>query len=348
MEKLSCADPSVGVTGNSERPAFASTYAIAGRLISILSPDEHSQTLFRHYFSGWHSASVSNSIDNQPHATIFVRGRIPPKAPQHLPSFEVADGGLCHADETTYYFRNHSSVVAASGRSPRVDVWFGEDEPVRERQAIARLIFNAAMTAMRRCGLYELHGAGLVAPDGTGILVSGPSGSGKSTLATQLASVGWHYLSDDSLLLGESERGIEAHALRRVFALTESGVTTARGFDVQLPPTIVESFDPLKQRFEPADVFPNRFAIQCLPKKLFFSRITQEAATRNRPLSPAETMAQLLRMCPWAAYDKAVAEPHLRVLEKLARQAAGFELLAGKDLLGDPDLTADYLLHPPN
>jgi hypothetical protein len=348
MENVSCADPSLGVTGNSDRPAFASTYAIAGRLIYVVSPDEHSQTLFRRYFSGWHAQSVSNSIDSQPHAAIFVRRGIPPQAPQHVPSFEVADGGLCHADKTTYYFRNHSSVVVAGGHSPHVDVWFGEHEPVRERQAIARLIFNAAMTAMRRCGLYQLHGAGLIAPDGAGMIISGPSGSGKSTFATQLASVGWQYLSDDSLLLGASERGIQAHALRRVFALTESGVTTARGFDVQLPPTNVESFDPLKQRFEPAEVFPDRFAIQCLPKKLFFSRITHEAATRNRTLSPAETMAQLLRMCPWAAYDKAVAEPHLRVLEKLARQATGFELLAGKDLLGDPDLTADYLLRPPN
>jgi len=41
----------------------------------------------------------------------------------------------------------------------------------------------------------------------------------------------------------------------------------------------------------------------------------------------------LLRMCPWACYDKATAGAHLEVLGELARQADGFELLAGADLL---------------
>jgi hypothetical protein len=52
----------------------------------------------------------------------------------------------------------------------------------------------------------------------------------------------------------------------------------------------------------------------------------------------------LLRMCPWACYDKPIAEAHLRVLAQLARQAKGFELAAGSDLLGDSEYTSLYLL----
>lgn|SRR5574341_269762 len=349
MQKVSCADLDVGVTQHSDRPAVASTYAIAGRFISIECPDEDSAKLFRHYFSGWHVTPVSDADDIQPHVTIVVRGGAPPNAPARLPPFEVAEGGICHTDGTTYFFQNNSSAVfAGNSDSPRIEVWIGRTEPTRERKALARLIFNAVMTAMRRCGLYEVHAAGVVAPDGTGILITGPSGSGKSTFATQLASIGWQYLSDDSLLIYENESMIEAHALRRVFAVTGSSVATTPELDRQLADTIVEPFDPNKRRFEPGVVFPNRFAARCTPRKLFFSCVTEEPSTRSRSLSPADTMKQLLRMCPWAAYDKAVAVAHLQVLARLAKQAVGFELLAGRDLLGDPEFAAGYLLKATN
>jgi hypothetical protein len=46
-------------------------------------------------------------------------------------------------------------------------------------------------------------------------------------------------------------------------------------------------------------------------------------------------MRALLRNCPWACYDRGAAAAHLGVLAGLARQAAGYELRAGTDLLGD-------------
>jgi hypothetical protein len=44
-------------------------------------------------------------------------------------------------------------------------------------------------------------------------------------------------------------------------------------------------------------------------------------------------MARLIRACPWASYDTAIAVPNLDLLSRLARQAKGFDLAAGKDLL---------------
>jgi len=44
-------------------------------------------------------------------------------------------------------------------------------------------------------------------------------------------------------------------------------------------------------------------------------------------------MTRLLRACPWATYDTAVADPHLQLLSQLARQAKGFELQALFDIL---------------
>jgi hypothetical protein len=44
-------------------------------------------------------------------------------------------------------------------------------------------------------------------------------------------------------------------------------------------------------------------------------------------------MARLMRMNPWCCYDRSTAGKHLAVLSALAQQAAGFSLLAGRDLL---------------
>jgi len=44
-------------------------------------------------------------------------------------------------------------------------------------------------------------------------------------------------------------------------------------------------------------------------------------------------MMRLIRACPWATYDTAIASANLVVLSALARQATGFDLSAGRDLL---------------
>ncbi|WP_158308387.1 PqqD family protein [Thiocapsa marina] len=61
----------------------------------------------------------------------------------------------------------------------------------------------ATITALANLGcrpaerLMVLHGAGLVAPDGQGLLLIAPGGSGKTTLAAALNAAGFALLSDD-------------------------------------------------------------------------------------------------------------------------------------------------------
>jgi hypothetical protein len=191
--------------------------------------------------------------------------------------------------------------------------------------------------------LYELHAAGVVAPSGEGVLIIGPSGSGKSNLAAQLASAGWQYLSDDSLLLFRRDEAVHTHALRRMFALTDeifsaTGVAASDSIEISIAP-----FDPFKKRFEPAPVFPGQFVQSCTPRKILFSRIEPAPSSRLQLLNRAETMARLIRMCPWACFDKMTAAAHLEVLGELARQADGFELYAGADLLHS-ERASEFLL----
>jgi hypothetical protein len=347
MEKVARPDSSVRASGHSERPALASLYAVAGRSICVECGDAETADLFRRYFEGWHVAPLGGdeAVGVRSDTTISVSAtRVPPRAPDDFESFEIASGGVCRTDGRTYLFEAGDSAVMVRGDSPsRVEVWIGATPRARQRAALARLIFNASMTAMRRCGLFELHGAGLVAPGGAGVLFVGPSGSGKSTLATQLAHAGWRYLSDDSLLLCARGVGVEARALRRAFAVTDATVEAGplggfENFLTEAPP-----FDPQKRRFEPESVFPGGFVESCEPRAIFFPAVTNEGESRTRALTQAETMARLIRMCPWACYDRPAAKAHLDVLARLARQAAGFELFAGRDLL-DAERAACFLL----
>lgn len=346
MEETVTPDLTVRAWGYSERPAFADVYAVAGRFISIESDDRQLAELFRRYFGGWHVQLVSESGPAQPLVRIRIQSAgNPPSPPSHLESFEVAEGEICRTDPSSYFFESNESVVRSENQEPpTVEVWFGHAPADYKRAALARLIFNASMTAMRRCGLFELHSAGVVRPDGAGVLVIGPSGSGKSTFATQLAAAGWHYLSDDSLLLYDEVEVIHARALRRVFALREETLSVTGISDMKSVATETVPFDPLKTRFEPRSVFPDRFREDCEPRVLLFSQVTREPETRIRALSRSETMSHLIHMCPWACYDKPSAEAHLNVLAALARQARGFELKAGTDLFGDAEYAGNYLL----
>lgn len=343
MEEPVSLGASIGVSHHVQRPAIATTYAIAGRFICVQTADAELANLFRHYFSAWYVRSIPTNEQVDPHATIVVKTTASPEPPEHLVPFEVAEGGMCRSDASSYFFEHHGSVVRARN-SPYVEVWVGENEAARDRRMLARLVFNATMSAVRRAGLFDIHSAGVVSPAGAGFLIIGPSGSGKSSLATKLAAAGWQYLSDDALLLCDTGNLVEARALRRVFALSDDSFATTTGLDLSLLNTYIEAFDPFKKRFDPRAIFPHQFADSCIPTTLLFSRVTSEKKSRARALMSAETMGQLLRMCPWACYDKSVAEPHLRVLGNLARQAKGVELLAGEDLLLNAGYASRFLL----
>jgi hypothetical protein len=163
--------------------------------------------------------------------------------------------------------------------------------------------------------LFDLHSAGVVETEsGNGVLIVGPSGSGKSTLTLQLVASGWSYLSDDELLLSLKDGVVEARGFRSFFAVSEARAG-------------------LKHCFEPEVVFGSKRTVQAIPRALLFTSLNGESRSELSNLSQAETMTRLLRACPWATYDKSIAGANLELLSALARQAHGFDLSAGRDLL---------------
>ena len=318
-----------------DRPASQSFYAVAGRLLFFQSLDAQLATLIERLCAGWQLTPVSLP-ERSPDVNItFSCSESLPQLPAGLHEFEVAEGGRCYSAGHEFYLAFANSLlhvghdanpvqhVGAKG-VVGVSVWIRKI-PFPSAAELARVTSFAVCAALRRFGTFELHGAG-VAPPGTdrGVLIVGPSGSGKSTLTTQLARAGWSYLSDDELLLTLNANEVEARGFRSFFALADST-------------------SPLKNCFEPAATFTAPRAEKMAPRFVFFTKIRGVKDTQLHKLTQAETMSRLIRACPWATYDTAVAAPNLKLLSRLARQTQGFDLLAGTDLL-EPDRASRILL----
>lgn len=328
------------------RPALRKYYTVAGRFLLVEALDDWSAKVFSSLLDGWYFTHVEAGEAPAPDATIRVgRGLSPPRIPHGLPSFGLPGEGICHSDGHIFFMEFGKSLVTAGDGSPReVGVWFGVDVEDASH-TLAGVVSCAVSTALRRCGVFELHSGGVCEPSGgRGALIIGASGSGKSTTTLRLAASGWGYLSDDVMLLKESAEGVEARGLRRDFALTEETLG-ASGINHSRPASSDRNdFDVNKRRLPPEELFPFGHVESCLPAALFFNVITNETASRVEEISAAEAMPRLIRMCPWASYDRYSAGEHLRVLARLAKQSRAFVLQAGRDLLLDADLAARLFL----
>ena len=313
----------------SDRPASQSYYAVAGRLLFIGCSDHHLALRIERLFSGWQLTPVS-SPDRSPDANIvFFYGDDLPGIPSKLgfTKFDVANGGRLYAADDFFYltFENlllHLEPVEGS-ETVNVAIWIKEPGPADAE--LGRVTSFAVCAALRRFGLFELHAAGVVAPNTTdGTLIVGPSGSGKSTLTLTLATAGWGYLSDDELLLSVAGEEVEARGFRKFFAVAPAAAGAGPAASVR---------PGLKTCFEPASVFPAPAVSSVTPRFVFFASLSGLKETQISRLSEPETMTRLIRACPWASYDMAVAAPHLQLFGRLARQVQGFELNGGTDLL---------------
>lgn len=311
-----------------DRPASRSFYTVAGRFLFVEATDLRLARLLAGLFAGWQLTPVSSS---EPEAEIQIRffcGDPETEIPSTSNPFEIAGGGRCYAGGDGYYLNFENSLLRLRSKAPvQVDVWVREIPETADAE-LAHITSFAVCAALRRFGIFDLHSAAVVEPEsGKGVLIVGPSGSGKSTLAFRLAATGWSYLSDDELLLSVNHDEIEARGFRSFFAMRELAAAGNLG---------------LRNIFEPAAVFSSPRVTQVVPGWVLFTTVSGENDTRLRRLPQTETMTRLIRACPWATYDTAVAAAHLELLSRLARQVSAFDLSAGADLL-EPARAADLL-----
>ena len=293
----------------SDRPATQAFYSIAGLLLCIESFNTELRNLIVDLFAGWQLEPVALP-DRPPDIQInFSCGDAPQEIPRDLEQFEIAEGGKCYTRGAELYLELGGPVVHLVNDSS-VSVSFTELPRVGD-PLVGRATSFAVCAALRRYGLFDLHSGGIVEPEsGRGVLIIGPSGSGKSTLVLRLVQDGWWYLSDDELLLSLAGGVVEARGFRSFFAVSETGAAFKHCFEPETRPTERAS-----------------------PRLLLFIRLNGESRSELSRLTQSETMMRLIRACPWATYDRSIAGANLELLSTLARQASGFDLSAGSDLL---------------
>jgi len=322
--------------------ALKTLYTIAGRQILIDAQDEWAARAVSNLFSGWFLKPLAANGNVFPHATLRVRlGDTPPRIPNGLCTFQIAEGGTCHTDGQTFYLDFNGSVVSIGpGMDPGVDIWLTQRYDFGSR-VLAQIISQGLSAAWRRFELYELHSAAVIPPgQEKAALIAGGSGSGKTTLTLQLASSGWNYLSDDVVLLSNDHDDLEIYALRKFFALRPHTIAALELSQV-LPYVVTLA---AKERVRPQSLFSGRQVEQARPHATLFPSITQRATSEMRPLTAGEAMTRLLRLCPWASYDKPTAAKHLALLARLSKECVAFELLAGTELLENQGLAAELCM----
>jgi hypothetical protein len=335
-------------------PAVRKFYSIAGRSLCVETFDDWSARATDHIFGEFHLGLPSPEPPARLDHVIKVQstGHLPP-VPPGLSSFEI-EGGFCYPDYPSYHLDiDGSRILVGALRSdvansaPTVEVWLGDDARARNDQAVSQVLLYAMEAAMRRCGLYQIHGAGVVDPQsGKSALIIGASGSGKSTLTLQLTVSGWLYLTDDTLVISKKGNSVEARGFRKKFAAAE---TSLRSYNFPRLEEALGNFDirePGKRRFRPNILFPDQLAEPCVPTAIFFPRVkgdTQDPRTLIRRISQMEAMTRLVRNSPWATYDAVVSRDYLGALALLSRQAKSYELQAGFDIYNQPEVTATLL-----
>lgn len=297
-----------------------------------------------HTFAGWFI--TSSSEHKEPDLVLSIHSGVkPPEVPKDFNNFPIVHGGWCFTDGDTFYLQfEEALIVFGPGLANHVDLWLNSALDATSI-VTGQLLSHALAPALRRCGVFEIHSAGVIAPESKEVvLIAGPSGSGKSTLTTQLANSGWSYLSDDVLLLHSSEKNVTAEPLRRFFALTSKTIAAA-ALGEQL-----QDSSRAKNRIFPQELFRRAPVSGGEPGTIIFPTILDSECSSLLPLSAAESMKRLLRLCPWAAYDKPTSGPHLQLLGRLANSTYAFDLFAGKDILKDrrraPELLGEVVRKP--
>jgi hypothetical protein len=316
------------------------TYRVAGGSLRVETHGRWAAEVVAAQFAGWYLAPVEAPAAPEAPPIVVRSDVAPPAIPTGSAAFDVAGGGVCHVHGGASYICLEGSVVATghAGR-PAIDVWLAGVLP-RDSVTLTRLIAYALSAALRRQRRFELHSSAVVDPEtGRGVLMAGPSGSGKSTMTVHLATAGWPYLTDDVLLLAPEPGAVAAWPLRRCFAITAETFATSRYLQAQPAACVDATLPGEKQGFLPHHVFAGAFRERCVPATIVFPELTGAPRSEAVRLSAGDTMARLIRLSPWSCYDRATAPAHLAMLSSLARQATGWSLRAGRDLL-DPEASA--------
>jgi hypothetical protein len=246
-------------------------------------------------------------------------------------------------DDRHIYLWNGRSATRISPNEGRVSIALSPD---RHRISTGLdvdlfLMLTFSLLAMLQYrGLFVLHAAGVVSPDGIGVILVAPSDSGKSTVTTSLARAGWDYISDDSIILELAEERVLVSPFRRDFGLDPEAEDLFPGIEARATTQLT---DAAKWCIDPTLVFPGRRAEQVEPRLIVVPSIADEPFSTVSAVAPAETLVELLRQSSFLTFDRQATAAYMDVLRRLVSGCRCVRLAAGHDLRDAPGLVIPLL-----
>ena len=279
--------------------------------------------------------------DVRPLRLTFSMHRSPLEVPREAEALSESHEGLrFHRLGETLYLHFNDTVVRLEPQQGLACGTLAAEKTALRDALLFCLFFYSAVILLYYRGLRTMHAACLTQGD-AGCLFVGESDSGKSTLAMRLVESGWHYLSDDSVLLSREGEGIRAYPLRRDFCLDPEAEAVFPQVAAYWQPHLA---DVQKQRLAIESLYPAQAAARCMVRTLVFPQIVAEAESRLVPLAPTKALLGLLHHSgALAVLDAPTAAAHLEDLKLLTAQAQSYTLLAGCDLRDDPVAAAKLL-----
>ncbi len=182
---------------------------------------------------------------------------------------------------------------------------------------------------LRRAGWHHVHAATAVDPRGRGWLIAGNARAGKSTTAAWLASRGWGVGTDDMAFLAPAQERVAVQASRAPIALREGGQALLQ-----------RTGGVFLERRRKVGYWPEELGAQWVPSiepELIVFPTVGADRTEVQRLSAGDTLARLVRWSAWVLLEPDLAQEHLDLLARLARQAPGYRVTLGADLFAHPE-----------
>lgn len=210
----------------------------------------------------------------------------------------------------------------------------------KSSKAREHLLFNIFLTChrmlLKRLGIIPLHSAMVVYKD-KGILLAGVSGAGKTTTSLRLIRRGFHFISDDQILLTFRQRRFIAHSHARPLYLSQDNqpfFPELKTLWHQLPIRNLKRKKTVSLNLLDR-LFPGRRKTKAGVHYLLFPHVVSSGKTALKQLNPGHAFDILLQMemndGTLMLQDKTAVETQLNRLSELCNKIPSYRYIINKN-----------------
>ena len=212
------------------------------------------------------------------------------------------------------------------------------------------ILHMALPLVLREHGVFDIHAGAVVTAAGHPYVIVGDSGAGKTTLTLALLESGCSYLGDDKILIRRhSDKAIAYLSYPREFHLTsltlEAFSTRFAGLSLEEINLVETGELPAKRSVAVSPYYPSAHRREAMrPAALLFPHVVSSAISSVKRMASAEAFGLLIAGSALAVVDGiSRRDEQLALLRDIVNAARNFEIQLGRDLLTQPQATAERL-----